>query len=390
MPVGEEVIKPRGEMSNWNLADVWEVVAEQLPDAPALIHGDRRQAWSETNRRANGLADHLLGQGFRRQDKVAHYLYNCSEYLESTFAIFKAGLAPVNTNYRYGPDELVYLWENADAVAVIFHGAFSDRISQIKDRLPLIQAWLWVDDKSGACPDWATPYEDAAAGGSQANVSPDWGRSPDDVYILYTGGTTGYPKGVLWRQDDLFVAMNAAALLKYPADGNLEDVRSILTRPSGAHLPACPLMHGTGALTSFSALSTGSAVVTLTQRTFSPTALLDTVQRERAMAMAIVGDAFGKPILRQLDANPGRWDISSLILIISSGVIWSEETKQGLHRHNPSMLLVYAFSSSEALGMGTSISTADTEVQTAHFVLGENTRVITEDGTDVKPGSGEA
>ena len=133
-------------VTDWNFADVWETVAGTVPHGLAAIHGERRVTWEDTERRANGIADFLLGLGVAHQDKVAHYLYNGPEYMESTFGILKAGLVPVNTNYRYTDDELVYLWDNADAVAVIFHGAFSERIAGLRARVPLVRAWLWVDD----------------------------------------------------------------------------------------------------------------------------------------------------------------------------------------------------------------------------------------------------
>src|SRR6476620_17930 len=130
-------------MPGWNFAEVWEVVAEQVPDAPAQIQGDRVVSWLEFDRRANGIAHTLLEAGVKEQDKVAHYLYNCPEYLESRFGIWKAGLAPVNTNYRYADDELVYLWQNADAVAVVFHGCFVERCERVRDRVPSVRSWLW-------------------------------------------------------------------------------------------------------------------------------------------------------------------------------------------------------------------------------------------------------
>ena len=140
-------------MPGWNFADVWEIVAQQVPDAPAQVQGDRRISWAETDRRANGVAQALLDAGVEEQDKVAQYLYNGPEYLESVFATFKAGLAPINTNYRYLDDELLYLWDNGDVVAVVFHGTFAERIDGIRDRLPLVRLWLWVDDGAGPVPE---------------------------------------------------------------------------------------------------------------------------------------------------------------------------------------------------------------------------------------------
>jgi acyl-CoA synthetase (AMP-forming)/AMP-acid ligase II len=377
-------------MDGWNFADVWEVVAETLPEAPAVIQGERRQSWADIDQRANGLARALLDLGAGAQDKVAQYLYNCPEYLESVFGAFKAGLVPVNTNYRYGDDELVYLWDNADAVAVVFHGTFAERVERVRHRLPRILGWLWVDDGSGPCPDWAVAYQDAikAEQSTGDRVVPPWGRSGDDLYLLYTGGTTGMPKGVMWRQDDLFAALNEAAPLRYDEGGNLDHVRRVLQSTGPVFLPACPLMHGTGAFCAFTGFSVGGSVVVLSSRAFDAEELVATVAAERVNIMSIVGDAFAKPILRVLDEAPGQWDISSLDVVISSGVMWSEPTKRGLLRHDPDMLLVDSFASSEALGMGRSISGTKGRAKTARFVLGRNARVVGDDG-DVVPGSGE-
>jgi acyl-CoA synthetase (AMP-forming)/AMP-acid ligase II len=383
-------------LSKWNYADVWETVADELPTAPALTHGDRTLTWQELDHRADNLARWLLGAHVEHQDKVAVYLYNCSEYLETTYACFKIGLVAVNTNYRYADDELIYLWENADTVAVVFHGVFVERIEGIRHRVPGIRSWLWVDDGTTSCPTWATPYE-AAAGttgtqtpGHHERVRAPWGRGPDDLYMLYTGGTTGMPKGVMWRQDDLFARLNSAGFRRYPEDGGVDDVRDELARsgPGMTLLPACPLMHGTGGFTSLECLSEGGRVVTLASRQFDPVELLDTVEQEKVNGLIIVGDAFAKPILSALDAEPDRWDLTSLVGIISSGVMWSEETKQGLLGHHPGMLLVDAFSSSEAIGMGNSVSSGASAARTARFSLGPDVRVIDAEGRDVAPGSG--
>jgi acyl-CoA synthetase (AMP-forming)/AMP-acid ligase II len=381
-------------MSAWNYGDVWEAVADTLPEAPALTHGSRTLSWGELDTRADHLSRWLLDLGVKHQDKVALYLYNGPEYLESTVAVIKVGLVPINTNYRYADDELAYLWENADTVVVVFHGTFTDRIEGIRARVPGVQGWLWVDDDTGPCPPWAVPYEGVAtgvepgSGGNGRTVAP-WGRSPDDLYMLYTGGTTGMPKGVMWRQDDLFSRLNGGGFRRYDEAAGVDGVRQSLAQGGAGSilLPACPLMHGTGGFTAIECLAEGGSVVTLTSRQFDPTELLDTVEREKVNGLIIVGDVFAKPILATLDGSPGRWDLSSLVAIISSGVMWSEETKQGLLRHHAGMLLVDAFSSSEALGMGSSVSSGSSTSGTAQFSLGPDVRVIDPDGHDVEPGS---
>jgi acyl-CoA synthetase (AMP-forming)/AMP-acid ligase II len=366
-------------------------LADRWPDALAERHGGASTTWSQFDRRADGVAATLLAAGVVEQDKVAQYLYNAPEYLESAFAAFKAGLAIVNTNFRYTADELIYLWDNADVVAVVFHGAFTDRITDIRDRLPLIRSWLWVDDGSGPCPPWAQPYEDAAAVTPAAggHARGPWGRSGDHLVLLYTGGTTGMPKGVMWRQDDLFGALDAANRTRLPPGQDLAAATARVTKPGPRNLPAAPLMHGTGLFSAMANLMIGGSVVTMTGRHFDPVMLLDTVEAERINSMSIVGDAFAKPILRALDAEPDRWDISSLRVIMSSGVIWSAATKAGLLRHNDRLIMVDQLGSSEAIGMASSTVSSDEAAQTAAFRIGPNTRVVTEDGREVVWGSGE-
>ena len=377
-------------MSNWNYADVWEIVADVQPDSIAVTQGDRNVAWRDFDHGADGIAQFLLDLNAVQQDKVAIYLYNSPEYLQTTFAAVKVGLVPVNTNYRYGDDELSYLWANADAIAVVFHGAFADRIEGILERVPGVKGWLWVDDGTGPCPDWATPYEDAAKS-AIGRVSAPWGRSGDDLYMLYTGGTTGMPKGVMWRQDDLFARLIDSGVRHYDVDGGLEPVRAALeASPGGATLmPACPLMHGTGAFTAHTVLAEGGRVCLLESRRYDPAEMLDAIAREKVNGLVIVGDPFSFPLLAVLDEHPGKWDLSSLVMIISSGAMWSEPVKQRLLGHHPGMILADAFSSSEALGMGISVSGGGTAAKTASFTLGPDVRVLTEDGRQVEPGSDE-
>ena len=372
----------------WNLANVFETIADEIPDELAQQQGDRSMTWAEFDARADGIARALLDAGLVEQDKVAQYLYNCPEYIESLFGCFKAGMATVNTNYRYAADELVYLWDNADVIAVVFHGSFTSQIEAVRDRLPLIRLWLWVDNGAGACPPWAQPYEPAAVSNPGRTQGP-WGRSGDHLFLLYTGGTTGMPKGVMWRQDDMFGALDANNKRRMPPEQDLTAIgqRTMTAGPRG--LPGAPLMHGTGLFNAISTLMVGGSVTTMENWHFDPAELLTAIERYRINSISIVGDAFAKPILRALDAEPERWDISSLRVIVSSGVMWSKQSKDGLLRHNQRLIMVDALGSSEAIGMATNTTTSETAGETAKFELGPNTRVVTEDGRDVTPGSGE-
>ena len=376
--------------TGWNFADLWETVADQIPDALAQQQGSRTHDWADFNRRANGVAATLLADpGAAEQDKVAQYLYNSPEYLESVFAAFKAGFAVVNTNYRYAADELVYLWDNADATAVVFHGTFADQCAAVRDRVPKVRSWLWVDDGSGPCPDWATSYEDAALAGGDDNVEGPWGRTGDHLLLLYTGGTTGMPKGVMWRQDDLFGVLDANNKQRLPPEQDLDAVADRITKAGPRNMPAAPLMHGTGLFNTLSNLMIGGSITTMEGRHVSAEEFLDDVQRYGINSTSIVGDAFAKPILRALDAEPDRWDISTLRVIVSSGVMWSKESKEGLLRHNPRLIMVDSLGSSEAIGMATNTTTSESAGETAKFELSPTSRVVTDDGRDVVPGSGE-
>jgi acyl-CoA synthetase (AMP-forming)/AMP-acid ligase II len=371
-------------VSGLPFADLWEGIARARGDAPAQVQADRSISWAELDRRANGVAAALLDAGVSRQDKVANYLHNCPEYLESVFATVKAGLVPVNTNYRYGPTELAYLWNNADAVAVVFHGTFAETVDRVRHDVPSVRRWLWVDDGSGPCPAWASRYEREAGAGRSMPVAGPWGRTPDDLVFIYTGGTTGMPKGVMWRQGDLAQGAGPAGT------GGVDEVVAALPEEPPVMVPACPLMHGTGLISAFGNLRQGGRVVTLADRTFDAVELLDAVEREGVGSIAIVGDVFARPIVAALDADPGRWDLSSLRVVISSGVMWSEPVKQALLAHVPHATLFDSLGSSEAVGIASSVSTAGGVTGTASFKVGDRTKVFTEDGREVAPGSGEA
>ena len=384
---GRTDVRKLPQVTEWNFADVWEAVADSVPEEPAQIHGDRRFGWAQFDRRADGVAATLLGAGLGRQDKVALNLFNGPEYLEAAFGAMKAGLVPVNTNYRYGPAELVYLWDNADAAAVVFHGELTDTVAEARQELPAVRLWLHVDDGTAPCPHWAQPYEEAAGCKADRTVAP-WGRSGEDLLLIYTGGTTGRPKGVMWRQHDMYRASDTA---RDPAAMDLDHVRARIataqSRPVG--LPASPLMHGTGYVFAGTILSRGGTVVTAQSRRLDVVELLDLIGRHRVSALSIVGDAFCRPILDELEADPGRWDLTSLTAVSSSGMMWSPELKQRLLAHAPNAVLVDFLNSSEASGMGRSVTSAKKQASGGRFRLGENSFVIDDDGNQVEPGSGQ-
>ena len=375
--------------TEWNFADVWETVAQSAPDRPAQLHGARQITWRAFDAIANGIAWTLLQAGLARQQKVALYLHNAPAYLQCVFGCLKASCVPVNTNYRYQQDELHYLWDNADAAVVVFHGAFAETIDAIRARCNKVRLWIHVDDESGACPPWATPF-DAAASPRHPRVQGPWGRSGDDLILIYTGGTTGRPRGVMWRQHDLYVASNTAA---DPAHADLEYVRRrIVGAPERAvaapiGLPAAPLMHGTAFVFAGTILTRGGCVVTLEQKQFDGAELLTTIVRARVTDLCIVGDAFCRPIVDALDAAPGRWDISSLKAVSSSGMMWSNANKQRLLEHAPRAMLIDFLNSSEASGMGRSIASKDKLGGAARFKLGQHAFVIDDHGRPLEAGS---
>jgi fatty-acyl-CoA synthase len=375
-------------MVDWNLADVFEAVAGAVPDAPCQVQGDRVITWQQFDRRANALAADMLAAGLGHQAKVAAYLYNGPEYLETYFAAFKAGLAPVNTNYRYGPEEITYLFDNADAEAVVFHAGFTPLLEKVRGDLPKVKRWYAVTDGDLPIPEWAVPYEGVVGTGADQTLAP-WGRSGDDLLLLYTGGTTGMPKGVMWRQADLFMVLGGGGnpIIGTPPAADLAELASRLTGPGMSMLPACPLMHGTGQFSAFITMQGGGAIVMLEGRSFDTAELWSTVAERGVNAVVIVGDAFAKPMLAELDANPDTYDLSSVRLISSSGVMWSHDSKQGLLRHIPHAFMFDSFGSSEAVGMGVSTSGAGVAAETAQFQLGPACQVFTDDGRRVEPGS---
>jgi 3-oxocholest-4-en-26-oate---CoA ligase len=379
---------------DWNFGTIFESVADAIPEHTALVQDGRRRAWREFDERAARLAAALRDVGLGPDSKVAFYLYNCNEYLEALFACFKLRAVPANVNYRYTADELAYLLDNSDAEALVFHGSLGARVDAVRDPRLRVRAAVQVDEGSPLV-EGALRYEDVVAAHDPMERIE---RSGDDLVFLYTGGTTGMPKAVVWRHEDLFAALAPLAYsffgLDMPEDAKDAGSRALKVHESGlvpVHLPASPLMHGTGQFSTLQALFLGGTIVTLESRHFDPHELWRVVQRERVSQIAIVGDAFAKPMLRALeeaDARGEPYDLSSLVLVISSGVMWSESVKRELIERHP-VIAYDSLGSSEGVGFANAITTTDSEGETAKFSVGPNTKVFTDDGREVKPGSGE-
>ena len=372
----------------WNFANVWEEVARRFPHRIALIHGEREVSWRDFERHAEGLAATLLASGLGHQAKVAQYQRNTPEYLETMFGAFKASFVPLNTNYRYGDAELVYLWTDSDTEAVVFDAEFTDTVARVRTQLPRIRLWIRVG-ASAECPDWAIPY-DAAVAHERAPFDLRSGRSGDDLDLLYTGGTTGKPKGVMWRQDDLFQALERQQGAASPTPCDVESFVDAFGQRPIPVLPAAPLMHGTACWFALPILSRGGSVVTLTSRSLDAVELLDTLQRRRVKGLCIAGNAFAKPLLDELHRSPDRWDLSDLRVITSSGAILSEANKRSLLSFATGAMIVDSLGSSESGAIARSTSSSGSSASKASFTLSPNARVIDDLGRDVVPGSGES
>ncbi|NBC19721.1 MAG: AMP-binding protein [Alphaproteobacteria bacterium] len=375
----------------WNFGDIFDTVgAHHGPGQPALIHGERVIDWPQMTQRSNNVARALRAHGAETGDKVGFYMRNQPEYMEGFAACAKARLTHVNVNYRYLDDELVYIFDNSDSVAAFYDAEFRGHVERVRARLPGVKTWIEVGG-DGDTPDFALAYESLAGEGDGAPL--DLERSGDDLMFLYTGGTTGMPKGVMWPHK-VWREANTEALVQIygAAPANMEEHLAFVDEigQHGRQLPACPLMHGTGLFTALGALLNGGAVVTLEGKAkFDPVELWGAVERHGVTAMAIVGDAFAKPMLKVLDEAPGQYDLSSVQSITSSGVMWSMEVKRGLIRHMPQVALNDSFGASEAVGFGMSTTTAEGVFETAKFTIGSNCKVFSEDGREIQPGSDE-
>ena len=379
----------------WDFATVLESLAQAFPDHEAQTCDARRFTWQEFDRRAGGLASTMLAAGLVHQDKVAQYLYNGPEYLESVFASFKSGLVPVNSNYRYTDDELWYLWDNADVAAVVFDDELTERCRRLRRRLPEIRLWVHVGERAG-CPDWAVPYETAASS-PPGVATPAAARSGHDLLLLYTGGTTGSPKGVMWRQQDLIAMLQGTRGPELPPASQDPEFLLRTARTGIRSLPVAPLMHGTGLWFALSALMQGGTLVTMSDRRFSADRVLDTIVASRVGGIAIAGDAFATPLVKALDDEPGRWSLSGLKVLVSSAALLSDQNKRGLLRHAPHLRITDSLGSSESGTFARSVPEARPRTpphgpapdSRPRFAVTDQVRVIGDDGRDVVPGSSQ-
>jgi acyl-CoA synthetase (AMP-forming)/AMP-acid ligase II len=376
-------------------ATIWEAIADAMPDRLAIVAGDVRRSWGQYEDRSARLAQVLLDHGLESGDKVGLLLYNGPEYAESQFAAFKNRQLPVNINYRYHDDELVYLLDNADATALVFHSSFGDRVGRVLDRLPKLQMLLEVADSDGHL-DKATRFEDALAGAAPA---PRITRAEDDEVILYTGGTTGYPKGVRYAMGahcGMFLQNFPMILgLEGAVDGDGCVARAVAMRADDTNprvLSAVPLMHGQGLYMGLLAphLFGGTCVLT-TSRSFDAKTTLDVATAERVQLLVIVGDAIALPLVRDLDERAATGDalaLPSLQTIMSSGAMFTAELKERLLAHLPHVVIADGLGSTEA-GAGVSFTMAGMTTPTATFIALPGTKVFNDAGTEVTPGSGE-
>ncbi|HZJ28339.1 MAG TPA: AMP-binding protein, partial [Acidimicrobiia bacterium] len=316
---------------DYNLADLFELVAAAVPEREALVCDGRSFTFSELDERVNRLAAHLAAGGIGPGDHVAVFLYNSVEYLETMLAAFKLRAVPINVNYRYGRQELGYLLDDADARAIVFHDELAPVLATVLSDLPHLRVKVRVeglaDGSSEATtsegrPVLAAEYE-AALGAGRPMTS--YGRrSGDDLYVLYTGGTTGMPKGVMWRHEDLFFAAlgGGGGASGQPVSTPEElATRARDNRPTRC-LPACPFMHGTAHWMAFAALLSGGVVVISPDRRFDPVRLWQLVSEEQVRVLVIVGDAFARPLVEALDTSPlAAVDVSCCAVVISGGAI---------------------------------------------------------------------
>lgn len=374
----------------FNLADLLEIVVDVVPGQEAVVSGRRRLTYEAFDDRVNRLAHCLVVAGVGPGDTVGLHLLNGTEYLEAMFAAFKVRAVPVNVNYRYVADELRYLYADSGLVGLVYDRRFAGPVSDALDAMRDVRLLIEVDDGSARATSvpGALDYEQALAGSSGARDFPE--RSGDDRYCVYTGGTTGLPKGVLWRQEDIFFsAMGGGDLLQSGSPVERpEELAARVTSPGFVALAAPPFMHASAHWLACSILFAGGKVVTLPSGQFDPVEAWRLVGEEGVHILVVVGDAMARPLVDELDANGARYDPSTLIVIGSGGAVLSPSTRRHLAELLPGRMIVDGFGASET-GLIRAVE-ADSFGPTGvpSLVLDEHTTVLDEGRRPVVPGSG--
>jgi acyl-CoA synthetase (AMP-forming)/AMP-acid ligase II len=372
----------------FHYATIWEGMADAIPDAVALVQGANRTTWAAFDDRAARLAGALRAAGLGPGSKVGLLLYNSPEFMESYFAALKIRAVPFNVNYRYVETELLYLLDNADAEALVLHTSLAEQVAGILPRLPQLKLVVSVDDGPGH-----GPGERYGAVLAAQQPAPRMVRSPDDVTMIYTGGTTGMPKGVVSRIGSTvrdLLATTPAMIGETPAPAP-EDAIALAARFAAegrqfVTIPAPPLIHNTAlGIGANPTLLFGGRVALLNGRHFDVDELWDVAERERANCLVVVGDAFARPMLNGLRDGPHR-DLASVTLIASSGAMFSAEVKQGLHELLPRTVIADIIAATEG-AMGMSISVASHPAPTGSFTPGAGVVLVGEDGRIIEPGS---
>jgi len=372
---------------SWNLADLFEAVVDAVPEREALACDGRRFTFRELDDRATRLAHHLASQGVGIGDKVGVYAYNGSEYLEAWYAAYKLRAVPINVNYRYVEDELRYLFDNADLVAIVHGREFVPRIARVMTECPKLKTFVSIADDSSEdlASIGAVEYEEAlAAQSSTRDFAP---RSSDDLYMLYTGGTTGLPKGVMWTHADFFHStVHPLLTLGGPLMSTPEELVAKAAESggmSGFALP--PLMHGAALWVAMMSLYGGSKLVLTGARRLDPHTVWRTVEAEKVVSISLVGDAMARPLIEVLADEGVHYDLSNLFVIGSGGAILSATVKAKINELLPTVMIVDSLGASETGYQGT-FSGTDTDGR-PRFAMGDHTTVLDDDGKPLAPGS---
>ncbi len=373
-------------MTTYNLADLFESVVDSVPDRTAVVCGDERRTYAELDERSNRLAHHLMSAGVRPGEHVGMYLQNGIEYIEALVACLKARAVPINVNFRYVEEELRYLLDDADVVALLHGRQFAPRLQAIRMHLPALRHLIEVDDGSpgGDMLD-SVPYEGAVAIGSPDRDFP--ARSPDDHFIIYTGGTTGFPKGVVWRQEDFFFTCLGGGNPQMEPISSPDQLgpNAKARDPQIVQFVMAPLIHGAGQLGLFIGLNWGDKVV-LAPR-FEPDAIWQTIGRERVNTMFVVGDAMARPLVEHLAANVNRYDLSSLVYVGSSGALLSTTVKDQLRSLLPAVFIGENFGSTETGNQGMEAQDVPKPETGLRFRMNDRSAVFDDDMRRIEPGS---